>query len=76
MVTNTSQEEDHTESFVKPARTMYASPNCGFEYHIVKTDLATPQAQRAPGMFSQMTALECAMDELAYALKIDPLELR
>ena len=76
VVTNTSREEDHTESFVKPARTMYASPNCGFDYQIVKTDLSTPQAMRAPGMFSQMTALECAMDELAYALKIDPLELR
>ena len=25
VVTNTSQEEEHTESFVKPARTMYAS---------------------------------------------------
>jgi xanthine dehydrogenase YagR molybdenum-binding subunit len=76
VVTNTSQEEDHTESFVKPARTMYASPNCGYEYQVVKTDLSTPQAMRAPGMFSQMTALEMAMDELAYALKIDPLELR
>jgi xanthine dehydrogenase YagR molybdenum-binding subunit len=31
---------------------------------------------RAPGAVSGMFALECAMDELAYALKIDPLELR
>ncbi len=76
VVTNTSRVEDYTESFVKPARTMYASPSCGYEYRIVKTDLATPQAMRAPSMFSQMTALEMAMDELAYALKIDPLELR
>ncbi|HYE18442.1 MAG TPA: xanthine dehydrogenase family protein molybdopterin-binding subunit [Tepidisphaeraceae bacterium] len=76
VVTNTSQEEEHTESFVKPARTMYASPTCGYQYQVVKTDLSTPQAMRAPGMFSQMTAIECAMDELAYALKIDPLELR
>jgi xanthine dehydrogenase YagR molybdenum-binding subunit len=76
VVTNTSQEEDHTESFVKPARTMYACPNVRYEYEIVKTDLSTPQAMRAPGMVSQMTALEVAMDELAYALKIDPLELR
>lgn len=76
IVTNTSQEENHTESFVKPARTMYASPNAAYEYKVVKTDLSTPQAMRAPGMMSQMTALEMAMDELAYALKIDPLELR
>ena len=31
---------------------------------------------RAPGAVCGMFALECAMDELAYALKIDPLELR
>jgi xanthine dehydrogenase YagR molybdenum-binding subunit len=31
---------------------------------------------RAPGAVSGMFALECAMDELAYALKIDPMELR
>ena len=76
VVTNTSQNENHTESFVKPARTMYACPNVDYQYQIVKTDLSTPQAMRAPGMVSQMTAIEMAMDELAYALKIDPLELR
>jgi len=31
---------------------------------------------RAPGAVNGVFALECAMDELAYALKIDPLELR
>ena len=40
------------------------------------TDLATPPWMRAPGAVSGMFALESAMDELAYALKIDPLELR
>ncbi|HEY0081902.1 MAG TPA: xanthine dehydrogenase family protein molybdopterin-binding subunit, partial [Pyrinomonadaceae bacterium] len=43
---------------------------------IVATDLPTPTWMRAPGAVSGMFALECAMDELAYALKIDPLELR
>ena len=76
VVTNTSNHEEHTESFVKPARTMYACPNVAYQYQVVRTDLPTPQAQRAPGMMSQMTAVEVAMDELAYALKIDPLELR
>jgi xanthine dehydrogenase YagR molybdenum-binding subunit len=31
---------------------------------------------RAPGAVNGVFALECAMDELAYTLKIDPLELR
>ena len=43
---------------------------------ITDTDLNTPTWMRAPGAVSGMFALECAMDELAYALKIDPLELR
>ena len=40
------------------------------------TDLNIPTWMRAPGAVSGMFALECAMDELAYALQIDPLELR
>jgi xanthine dehydrogenase YagR molybdenum-binding subunit len=43
---------------------------------ITDTDLNTPTWMRAPGAVSGMFALESAMDELAYALKIDPLELR
>jgi xanthine dehydrogenase YagR molybdenum-binding subunit len=31
---------------------------------------------RAPAAVSNMFALECALDELSYQLKIDPLELR
>src|SRR4029453_5281409 len=36
----------------------------------------TPTWMRAPGAVSGMFALECALDELAYALRMDPLELR
>jgi xanthine dehydrogenase YagR molybdenum-binding subunit len=43
---------------------------------VASTDLNTPTWMRAPGAVSGMFALECAMDELAYSLKIDPLELR
>ncbi|MDQ3995757.1 MAG: xanthine dehydrogenase family protein molybdopterin-binding subunit, partial [Gemmatimonadota bacterium] len=43
---------------------------------ITATDLNTPTWMRAPGAVSGMFALECAMDELAYALRMDPLELR
>ena len=41
-----------------------------------KLDLATPCDMRAPGAATGVYALECAMDELAVALKIDPVELR
>ncbi len=57
-------------------RTLYASPNADTIAKIVNTDLPQPAPMRAPGAVTGMFALECAMDELAYALKMDPLELR
>ena len=38
--------------------------------------LPRPADMRAPGAATGVYALECAMDELAVALKLDPLELR
>ncbi len=75
-VANTSSYENYTEDPVSVARTLYACPNVATDYKLVKTDLPTPLYMRAPGAVSGMFALECALDELAYALKIDPLELR
>lgn len=73
---NTSSFEpfsDNTTSFLKQ---VYACPNLHAPLKVAATDLATPTWMRAPGAVSGMFALESAMDELAYALKIDPLQLR
>ena len=73
---NTSSFEsfsDNTTGFLKQ---VYACPNLHAPLKIAATDLATPTWMRAPGAVSGMFALESAMDELAYALKIDPLALR
>ena len=75
-VINTSTYEDYTDNFFHVARLIYACPNVKTLFENVKTDLPTPAAMRAPGAVSQMFALECGMDELAYELGIDPLELR
>src|SRR5205085_7540984 len=45
-------------------------------HRIVRLDIGTPTFMRAPGEASGSFALESALDELAVALKIDPLELR
>lgn len=76
VVTNTSTYEDYTEDSVPAVRTIYACPNLAVDYKVAKTDLATPQAMRAPGAVSKMFAIESAMDELAYQLDMDPLEIR
>lgn len=75
-IKNASTFKDWTDGTTEFTRPLYACPNADTPNKIVKTDLTTPESMRAPGAVSGMFALECAMDELAYALKIDPLELR
>ncbi len=76
IVMNTSSYKDYSEDFLTAARMIYACPNLTTKFQSVATDLPTPAPMRAPAAVAQMFALECAMDELSYALKIDPLELR
>ena len=75
-IANTSTYENYTEGPIDFSRSLYACPNLQTGYKIVKTDLNTPLFMRAPGMVSGAFAFESALDELAYKLKIDPLELR
>ncbi len=76
VIHETSTYQDYADNFVRVARLMYKCPNVETLYQIAKTDLPTPVPMRAPGAVSNMFALECALDELAYKLGIDPLELR
>ncbi|HEX8128784.1 MAG TPA: xanthine dehydrogenase family protein molybdopterin-binding subunit [Pyrinomonadaceae bacterium] len=73
---NTSSFEEFNDNTTGFTRQVYACPNLYAPLKITTTDLNTPTWMRAPGAVSGMFALECAMDELAYALKVDPLELR
>ncbi|HEU4889106.1 MAG TPA: xanthine dehydrogenase family protein molybdopterin-binding subunit [Thermoanaerobaculia bacterium] len=75
-VHNTSSFEAFNDSTTSFTRQVYACPNLYAPVKVANTDLNTPTWMRAPGAVSGMFALECAMDELAYSLKIDPLELR
>jgi xanthine dehydrogenase YagR molybdenum-binding subunit len=75
-VHNTSSFEEFNDNTTGFTRQVYACPNLSAPLKITTTDLNTPTWMRAPGAVSGMFALECAMDELAYALKVDPLELR
>jgi xanthine dehydrogenase YagR molybdenum-binding subunit len=55
---------------------MYACPNIATKVTVVHADRNTPGFMRAPPDTPYMFALECGMDELAYALGMDPIELR
>lgn len=76
LIGNSSTNEDYMEDFVHQARTLYACPNVATDFRFLPTDLPVPAPMRAPGAVTQMFALESALDELAYKLKIDPVELR
>ncbi|WP_288429473.1 xanthine dehydrogenase family protein molybdopterin-binding subunit [uncultured Spirosoma sp.] len=72
----TSQYEQFTERILHPTKSMYQSPNLNATYRLVGLDLSTPCWARGPGETTGSFALESAMDELAYALNMDPLALR
>ena len=75
-VSQTSNFDEFTEAATVPTRMLYAVPNNATVQRLVKADIGTPSFMRAPGEAPGSYALEAAMDELAWALKIDPVELR
>jgi xanthine dehydrogenase YagR molybdenum-binding subunit len=73
---HTSTFDEFVESSSLCARMLYQSPNNSTTQKLVKSDIGTPSYMRAPGESSGTYALEAAMDEMAYALKMDPVEFR
>ncbi|MGJ6962723.1 xanthine dehydrogenase family protein molybdopterin-binding subunit [Streptosporangium sp. G11] len=67
---------EYTEPTVGASRMMYATPNSHTAHRLLRLDMPTPSWMRAPGEAPGMFALESAMDELAYALEMDPVQLR
>lgn len=67
---------EFVEPFTVATHMMYASPNLQTSQRIVRLNKGQPTFMRAPGETPGTYALESALDELAYELKIDPIELR
>jgi xanthine dehydrogenase YagR molybdenum-binding subunit len=64
------------ESAADQTRSLYAAPHRMTSHRLVELDLPAAGSMRAPGEAVGLLALECAMDELAEAMGIDPIELR
>lgn len=75
-VGQTSSYEEFTESTLQQSRMMYNAPHVSTRYRILPLDVSTPIWMRGPGEATGAFALESAMDELAYELKMDPLAFR
>ena len=59
-----------------PTEMMYACPNVAVTHRVAPINQGMPTFMRAPGEATGMFALESAMDELAYAVNVDPVALR
>ncbi|MGD7002946.1 xanthine dehydrogenase family protein molybdopterin-binding subunit [Corynebacterium halotolerans] len=71
-----STVKEFVEHAAVPARMMYAGRNRRTSHHVAELDVAIPSWLRAPGEMPGTYALEVAMDDLAVATGIDPVELR
>lgn len=72
----TSLFDDFAEPVGAATTMMYACANLEIKYRLGRINAGTPTFMRGPGEAPGMFALESAMDELAYTLNIDPIELR
>jgi xanthine dehydrogenase YagR molybdenum-binding subunit len=75
-VEQTSTIREFAEQTAICSRYMYAAPNARTTHWLAALDVPTPSWMRAPGETPGMYALESALDELAVASGIDPIELR
>jgi xanthine dehydrogenase YagR molybdenum-binding subunit len=72
----TASFDQYVEPVMLAARTLYAAPNRLTRHRLAKLDMPRSDSMRAPGDAIGLMALECAMDELAERLSLDPIELR
>jgi xanthine dehydrogenase YagR molybdenum-binding subunit len=76
VVEHTSRISEFAEQTATPTRVLYAAPNRRTTHRLARLDVPPPTIMRAPGETPGMFALESAIDELAAALSMDPVELR
>ncbi|PYS92573.1 MAG: acylaldehyde oxidase [Acidobacteria bacterium] len=75
-LSHTSTFDEYVEPFSKATHMLYACDNFKASQRLVALNVGTPTYMRAPGETSGMFALESALDELAYKLNLDPIQLR
>ncbi|MFY9836060.1 MAG: xanthine dehydrogenase family protein molybdopterin-binding subunit [Xanthobacteraceae bacterium] len=73
---HTNPQEEFVETSALATRSFYAAPHRLTRHRLVPLDMLRGEDVRAPGEASGLLALESAMDELAHAINMDPIELR
>ena len=72
----TSMHEVFSEGITRISRLIYKFDNMHTESAVVPLNIGTPTWMRGPGDCTGDFAIESAIDELSYKLKLDPVELR
>jgi len=75
-VNQTSPITDYDEGCDEATPYLYSCPNVMTRSSMVRRNIGPPTPMRGPGIVPGMFALESAMDELAFKLKLDPVQLR
>ncbi len=73
---HTSMVDNFDEGCGEATPYLYSVPNLKVTSALVQRNVGSPMAMRGPGAVPGLFAMESAMDELAVALKMDPVELR
>ena len=74
--TQTSIRSDYIETCGIATGILYRCPNVMISHRAARLNTGTPCPTRAPGEATGLFALECAMDELAEKLGMDPIAIR
>ncbi len=75
-ITSSSPLVEYTEPSGNQSRNLYSCANVAVSHRLARLNQPSPCPMRGPGEATGNFAMECALDELAYRLKLDPLELR
>lgn len=75
-VQQTARSKGYAEQVAVCSRTMYDAPNRRTTHRVAALDVPVPTIMRGPGETTGMFALESAMDEMALACGLDPVEFR
>lgn len=75
-ITHTAIRDEYIEGCGDVSKIMYDTPNSLITYRHVPMNIILPTFTRGPGKTPGSFALESAIDELAYQLKMDPIEFR
>ncbi len=76
VIAATARFEEFAEQSAVVSRSFYGSATRRTTHRLVRVDTNRGEWMRAPGEASGLLALECAMDEMAEKLKLDPIEFR